>query len=269
MQVSPLRPTAEKLVDMDDQNWVSAEQPRNVFCYLRVSGKGQIDGDGFPRQQETTKKFCERNGLNIQRIYREGGVSGDIEGLNRPMFSQLLADVETFRKNGVEIGGIVVERMDRFARDLMVSEIMVSECRKANLKVFSADQGVLIDMAEAGGDPTRTLIRQILAALAQWEKAQIVGKLAVARARIRASKGKCEGTKPKPFSKIEQLALEALSILSPGASLQRKADFLAAQGFETSAGRPYNRYDVDNLLRRMATARKEAKRIKKYGVQQS
>jgi len=52
----------------------------------------------------------------------------------------------------------------------MTQEFLLAECRKRGLKVYSADQGQLIDMAENGGDPTRVLIRQILGALAQWEK---------------------------------------------------------------------------------------------------
>lgn len=45
-------------------------------------------------------------------------------------------------------------------------------------------------------DPTRTLIRQILGAVAQFEKAVIVSKLKAARVRKRRAEGRCEGRKP-------------------------------------------------------------------------
>lgn len=45
-------------------------------------------------------------------------------------------------------------------------------------------------------DPTRTLIRQVLGAIAQFEKSVIVLKLRAARERVRKSKGRCEGRKP-------------------------------------------------------------------------
>ncbi len=31
-----------------------------AVSYLRVSGKGQVDGDGFPRQRETIARYAER-----------------------------------------------------------------------------------------------------------------------------------------------------------------------------------------------------------------
>ena len=45
-------------------------------------------------------------------------------------------------------------------------------------------------------DPTRTLLRQIVGAVAQYDKASIVSKLRVARQRQREEHGRCEGAKP-------------------------------------------------------------------------
>ena len=43
--------------------------------------------------------------------------------------------------------------------------------------------------------PTAVMVRQILGAVSQFEKAQIVSKLRAARERKRAETGKCEGRK--------------------------------------------------------------------------
>jgi hypothetical protein len=45
-------------------------------------------------------------------------------------------------------------------------------------------------------DPTRILVRQMMGAVAQYEKSQIVLKLRGARMRKRAKEGRCEGRKP-------------------------------------------------------------------------
>jgi len=45
-------------------------------------------------------------------------------------------------------------------------------------------------------DPTRVLIRQVLGAVAQFEKSVIVAKLRAARVRKRRETGRCEGRKP-------------------------------------------------------------------------
>jgi DNA invertase Pin-like site-specific DNA recombinase len=44
--------------------------------------------------------------------------------------------------------------------------------------------------------PTAVLVRQVLGAIAQFDKATTVAKLAAARKRKREATGKCEGRKP-------------------------------------------------------------------------
>ena len=61
------------------------------------------------------------------------------------------------------------------------------------MRVVEACSGVeLTDTS----DPSRILIRQVLGAVAEYNKREIVGKLAKARARIRGAEGRCEGRKP-------------------------------------------------------------------------
>lgn len=157
-----------------------------------MSGKGQLDGDGPKRQRDAIKIFCETHSLNFLREFFEQGVSGTKEGMDRPAFGEM---IETIDSHSGLVKVIVVERLDRLARDLMVSEMLLRECRSRGIKVFAVDQGALIDMATNGDDPTRKLIRQLLGALAEWEKSMLVKKLGAARARIRKAKGKCEGIK--------------------------------------------------------------------------
>jgi DNA invertase Pin-like site-specific DNA recombinase len=185
----------------------------NVVSYLRVSGKGQVDGDGFERQGQAIRAFCKASGLRIQGDFLEEGVTGTMEGIERPAFSRLLAT-----RGSTNFDAIVVERMDRLARDLMVSEMLLRECRENGIKVFSADQGNLTDMASDGGDPTRVLIRQIMGALAQWEKSVLVKKLKASRDRVRASGKRCEGVKPYGYFPGEAFILEQMQ--------QRRAELI-------------------------------------------
>ena len=50
--------------------------------------------------------------------------------------------------------------------------------------------------AAGDDDPTRTLIRKVLGAVAQFEKSVIVLKLRAAQVRKRGETGRCEGRKP-------------------------------------------------------------------------
>jgi DNA invertase Pin-like site-specific DNA recombinase len=158
-----------------------------VFGYLRVSGKGQVDGDGPERQQDSINAFCAKFQLPAPVFFFEAGVSGTVEAMDRPQFSAMI---------DAKPDCIVVERLDRLARDLMVSEFLLAECRKLNIPVYAADQGALINMAASDIDPTRTLLRQILGAVAEWEKSALVLKLRKARDRKRALTGRCEGPLP-------------------------------------------------------------------------
>lgn len=173
-----------------------APQPPIVFGYIRVSGKSQVDGDGPERQRDSITGFCSKQGLTLNGIREELAVSGTVEGLDRPSFSRLLSDVEILRNGGREVLGIVVERLDRLARDLMVSEALLGELRRRNLKLFAADQGALIDLATNDGDPMRKAIRQIMGVMAELDKSMLVKKLADARKRKKEQTGRCEGAKP-------------------------------------------------------------------------
>lgn len=158
-----------------------------ISGYVRVSSKGQIEGDGQDRQQDSIADFCAKWKLPAPTFFFEAGVSGTVEAMERPQFVAMLESKPDC---------IVVERMDRLARDLMISEFLLAECRKQNIPVYATDQGAMINMAEDGGDPTRVLLRQILGALAQWEKSALVMKLRKARDRMREETGHCEGPKP-------------------------------------------------------------------------
>ena len=76
----------------------------------------------------------------------------------------------------------------------MVGEVMLSQFRDLGVRLIAADSGV--DLTTGHDDPTRTLIRQALGAVSQFEKSVIVLKLPAARDRVRQSTGRCEGRKP-------------------------------------------------------------------------
>src|SRR5215469_1471148 len=82
-------------------------------------------------------------------------------------------------------------RLDRLARDLMVQEHIVADCQRRGITLLSTAEPDLCST-----DPTRILMRQILGAVAAYDKAMVVLKLRGARERKRAATGRCEGAKP-------------------------------------------------------------------------
>jgi DNA invertase Pin-like site-specific DNA recombinase len=220
----------------------------NAFSYLRVSGRGQIDGDGFTRQREAIAKRCKAMGATITQEFVEAGVCGANDLENRPalkaLFAALLAD-------GVRV--VIVERSDRFSRDLMVGEVLLARFREMGATVIEAEDGRELT-ANDPDNPTATLVRQILAAVAQFDKAGIVSKLRKARARKREETGRCEGRKPFGYRPGE------LAIVDRMRQLRRKpvggdrlsfaeiAAALDAEGLLSRSGKPWCASSIREIL---------------------
>lgn len=201
------------------------------FSYLRVSGKGQIDGDGFPRQRETIGRYAKQHQIEIEREFVEKGVSGTKDAFDREALTDLFV---ALKANGVRL--VIVERADRLARDLMISEILLGEFRKVGVKVISAECGTELTVED--NDPTKKLIRQVLGAISEWEKSVIVQKLRAARMRMRKSEGRCEGRKPYGADETE---IKVIALMrdwqAAGLTLRGIADRLNAEGIKTRTAR--------------------------------
>jgi DNA invertase Pin-like site-specific DNA recombinase len=170
-------------------------------------------------------------------------------GMDRPKFAEMIESIECRRLNGEQIDGIVVERLDRIARDLMVQEMLLSECRKRAISVYSADND-WSDIASDSIDPTRTLIRQVLGALSQWEKSQTVLKLRKARQAVKRKTGRCEGRKPYGVTPEEQAILKVLQIfVRPEHTIQEVADIWNQEGLRTRFGTEWNRKSAFRIMK--------------------
>jgi DNA invertase Pin-like site-specific DNA recombinase len=92
--------------------------------------------------------------------------------------------------------------------------------------------------------PTAVLVRQVLGAIAEFEKASLVAKLAAARARKKAETGRCGGrrsladTHPQAAHLAKQLRRKKPK--GGVMSLRAIAAELAAQGYLNERGAPFN-----------------------------
>jgi len=219
-----------------------------AFSYLRVSSRGQIDGDSFERQREKILNWAKTNGATIAREFLEEGISGANELEGRPAMIELLGAIAA---NGVRT--VIVERADRFARDLVASELLLREFTRLGVRVIEAEGGNDLSAGDAG-NPTAKLVRQILAAVSEFDKTSIVLKLKAARTRVRREKGRCEGRKPFGERDGEEQTLELIR------SLRRKpmggermsfaaiAQKLNQDGIPTRTGKPWHGEVVRRFL---------------------
>lgn len=111
-------------------------------------------------------------------------------------------------------------------------------------------------MTAGDDDATRVLIRQVLGAVAQFEKSVIVAKLKAARIRKRRETGRCEGRKPfgtKP-GEAETLALIRKLSRKPRGGKRLSFDAIAARlnamGVASRTGKAWAGATVDEMLKR-------------------
>jgi DNA invertase Pin-like site-specific DNA recombinase len=155
---------------------------KRVFVYTRISTAEQMDGGGHARQAEACHRFCESKGWEVLRSFPEQE-SGSVSAMDRPVLSEAIQ----LCGGAYDVWTIVVERADRIARDLIVSELFFQECKNRGIEVYAADCGE--ELVSADSDPTRRLIRQILGALSEWSKNEIAKKLLAGRKRTKELTG--------------------------------------------------------------------------------
>jgi DNA invertase Pin-like site-specific DNA recombinase len=212
----------------------------HAFGYLRVSGLAQCDGDGFERQRTAIEKHAADAGIVIDRWFEERGVTGKSDWQERPAFALMMAELG----RGVET--VMIERLDRLARDLMVSETILADMRKRGFTLISALEPDL-----CSSDPSRVLMRQIFAAIAQYDRCMIVAKMRAAKDRIRARDGRCEGQKPFGELDGEQRGLRLMKALrAEGTSFEAIAVHLNECGISSRSGRPWRASSVCQILSR-------------------
>ena len=144
---------------------------------------------------------------------------------------------------------IIVETASRFARDLMVQEVGFAKLQALGIKLVAADSphSFLADT------PTSKLIRQILGAVSEFDKAMVVAKLKGARDRQRALNGKCEGRKSHAEMHPELVALvRQLRRKRPKGgqrSLREISAELALRGIMNERGSPFSAASINSMLR--------------------
>ena len=209
---------------------------------MRVSGKGQEAGDGYTRQLQSINLYAAANDIKVVRIFKERGVSGEKELKDRPAFMEMLTALHA---NGVK--KILIERLDRLARNLSVQESILAELKRHGFELISVEEPDLLK-----DDPYRVMFRQFQGAISQAEKANIVLKLRGARQRMKARTGRCEGRKPYGATEGEQAIISRMKELrASGMAYDRIAGILNSDGIPTrTPGKRWHGFAVNQILKR-------------------
>jgi DNA invertase Pin-like site-specific DNA recombinase len=209
---------------------------------MRTSTATNVGGgkDSERRQRVAIEGYAKAAGYVIMDWFYDAAVRGADPVTTRPGFVAML---DRIAGNGVRT--IIVESPDRFARDLAVQLAGHDYLKRLGVALVpaSAPDFFLEDT------PTAVLVRQVLGAIAQFDKATVVAKLKAARDRKRDATGKCEGRKSYAERDPELVAKAAeLSKRRPRLSLREIAAELARSGKTTPSGLPYSASAVKSML---------------------
>ena len=219
---------------------------RKAVAYLRTSSRTNVgaDKDSDKRQRAAIEAYAKAAGYELVDTFYAAAVSGADPVSERSGFAQML---ERLMSNGART--IIVESPDRFARNLMVQLAGhdMLKARGVTLIAASAPMHFVEDT------PTAVLVRQVLGAVAEFEKTTLVAKLAAARRRKRMATGeKVEGRKSHVETRPDVVALaKRLARKKPkvGAlSLRAISASLAEQGHLNERGKPFNPKSVAAML---------------------
>ena len=220
-----------------------------AVAYYRTSSATNVgeDKDSRKRQEDAVRAYAAREGIEIVGEYYDAAVRGSDAVSDRPGFSDMLAYIDG---NGARI--ILVENASRFARDLIVQLTGYDFLKQQGISLIPVDcpTHFLEDT------PTAILIRQVLGAVSQFEKAGVVDKLRKGRERKRREHGRCEGRKPVPAETVKianechiaGMTLGGISIfLSQCGHHVMKTDKVT--GLRVTTNKPYGRQSVKLMLR--------------------
>jgi DNA invertase Pin-like site-specific DNA recombinase len=206
-----------------------------VAIYTRVSTKEQ----STETQVLQLNAYCQSRGWTDVAVFRDDGISGIRD--NRPELDKLRE-----RMLHGEFSSIVVSKMDRLGRSLGMILRFWDEADSAGVRVIVIDQG--IDTSTPAG----RLQRNMLAALAEFERELILERTRAGIARARAL-GKKFGA-PRKIS--ESVAREVRARRGRGESLRS-----ISQGMNLKLG------GVRSVLRRDVSGGRRAHRLDCEGTQ--
>lgn len=224
--------------------------------YVRVSSDKQVDGYGLDVQTDAIRAWAKEHGHRIVRIVADEGVSGatpDRDGL-----AEVLGLLQAKKATTV----VVVYRLDRLARDLILQEQLIAECRRHGAELASCSPTEAAFIGDDDADPSRKMVRQIIGAVSEWEKSMVRLRLQSGRKRKAQSGGYAGYGAPAYGQRSEAgelvanedetaLVARITALHTEGVSLRGIATTLTEEGFLPRRGKAWHPMVLSRIVARI------------------
>lgn len=217
-----------------------------ITGYVRVSTATQSEqGYGLEEQKNAIRDYCKKNGITLDRIFTDEGISGRIDDVDdddalskRTALIELFASIE-------DNGTIIVKNTSRLWRSDMAKALIRRMIKKRNIKVVSIEQPRFDLYSD---NPNDRFFATLMEAVDELERAQIAIRLAKGRKQKARTGAKPAGVCPygygyatdkKSIVIVEDEARIIKRIFSEamkGKSLAKIAEGLNADGLQTRRG---------------------------------
>lgn len=210
-------------------------------AYLRVSTDTQADsGQGLDIQEAACREWARKHRHRLVEVVRDQGVSGTADVAARPGLSRAVALLAADKADGV-----VVNRLDRLARDLVLQETFLDDMHRRGKELHSCSPTEDAHLADAEDDPSRALVRRILGAVAAYERDMVRLRLRAGRDRKRMAGGWSCGPAPYGYTLVdselvpipsEQAGLRLMrKMIGNGSSYREVVEELERRGIRSRA----------------------------------
>ncbi len=223
-----------------------------AVLYTRVSSAEQVRNLSLDVQEKAGREYCERQGWEVDRIFREEGESA--KTADRPQLQAMLAYLERARG---KVGAVVVYDLSRLARNTLDHLLIRRQLQEAGVVLRAATQ-------QMGESPEDEMLETVIAAVNRWDN-QVRRRKTVAGMREALERGRWPWRAPLGYTNRQsedgrekwiepdperapliRLAFERVA--SGLVSVEDVRQELGRRGLRTPAGRDLGKTTLHRLL---------------------
>ena len=217
-----------------------------VALYMRYSSDKQSE-QSIEGQERVCSEFCKRNGYTIIRKYIDRATSAFKDAEKRLQFQKMIKD-----SSKGDFAGVVVYKLDRFARNRYDSAIYETKLEKNGVKLISATENI-------SDSPEGIILKSVLVGMAQFYSEELSQKINRGL-RETALKGNVTGgatplgykTKNKKYILDEAAApivKEAFELYDKSVPIKEICEIFNAKGYKTVRGGKFNKGSFHRMFK--------------------
>lgn len=218
----------------------------DVVLYLRYSSDRQNE-QSIEGQMRVCRKFCETMGYTIVDSYIDRALSAAKDTDKRVEFQRMIRDSDKRLWQGV-----VVYKLDRFARNRYDSAIYKARLKKNGVRVISATENI-------SDNPEGIILESVLEGMAEFYSKELAQKITRGMYESALKCNSCgghislgykiENKKLVVDPKTAPIVQEAFELYADGWSVADICHKFNAAGYRTKRGVPFNKNSFQSIFK--------------------